>query len=296
MGIHLQEDDSRLALDIKLIKNIKKMKLLKILILIIILQVSIFSQRIVTLAPGLTEIVFSLGKGKNIIGNTKFCNFPEKAKKIRKIGGYLDLNLEVLIDLKPDIIILYPEHYNKIKILKDKAELLIVKHETLNDIFNSIRLISEKLKKIEKGKLITSKIKKALMNIKLKTLKKKKFKTLLIAGRNPDQLTNITIIGKTDFLNEILEISGGINAYNGDIPYPNISLESIVYMNPDFIIEFSYFYTDKKRKEILNLWSKHDIITAVNKERIKIVKETFLLIPGPRVGEIAKKLYNFFYD
>lgn len=272
------------------------MKLLKILILIIILQVSIFSQRIVTLAPGLTEIVFSLGKGKNIIGNTKFCNFPEKAKKIRKIGGYLDLNLEVLIDLNPDIIILYPEHYNKIKILKDKAELLIVKHETLNDIFNSIRLISEKLKKIEKGKSITSKIKKALMNIKLKTVKKKKFKTLLIAGRNPDQLTNITIIGKTDFLNEILEISGGINAYNGDIPYPNISLESVVYMNPDFIIEFSYFYTDKKKKEILNLWSKHDIITAVKKERIKIIKETFLLIPGPRIGEIAKKLYNFFYD
>ncbi len=190
------------------------MKLLKILILIIILQVSIFSQRIVTLAPGLTEIVFSLGKGKNIIGNTKFCNFPEKAKKIRKIGGYLDLNLEILIDLNPDIIILYPEHYNKIKILKDKAELLTVKHETLNDIFNSIRLISEKLKKIEKGKLITSKIKKTLMNIKLKTLKKKKFKTLLIAGRNQDQLNNITIIGKTDFLNEILEITGGINAYN----------------------------------------------------------------------------------
>jgi len=272
------------------------MKILRILILIIILQVSIFSQRIITLAPGLTEIVFSLGKGENIVGNTKFCDFPEKAKKIKKIGGYLDLSLEILIDLKPDIIILYPEHYNKIKIVKDKAELLIVKHKTLKDIFDSIQLISEKLGEIERGELIISKIKKTLMNIRLKTLKKKKFKTLLIIGRNPDQLTNITIMGKNDFLNEILEISGGINAYKGNIPYPNISLESVVYMNPDFIIEFSNLYSDKKRKEILNLWSKHYIITAVKKERIKIIKETFLLIPGPRVGEIAKKLYNFFYD
>ena len=91
------------------------MKILRILFLIIILQASIFSQRIITLAPGLTEIVFFLGKGKNIVGNTKFCDFPEEAKKIKKIGGYLDLSLEILIDLKPDIIILYPEHYNKIK-------------------------------------------------------------------------------------------------------------------------------------------------------------------------------------
>lgn len=272
------------------------MKILRILIVIIILQVSIFSQRIITLAPGLTEIVFFLGKGKNIVGNTKFCDFPKEAKKIKKIGGYLDLSLEILIDLKPDIIILYPEHYNKIKILKDKAELLIVKHKTLKDIFDSIQLISEKLGEIERGELIISKIKKTLMNIRLKTLKKEKFKTLLIVGRNPDQLTNITIIGKKDFLNEILEISGGINAYNGNIPYPNISIESVVYMNPDFIIEFSNHYSDKKRKEILNLWAKYDIITAVKKKRIKIISEVFLLKPGPRVGEIAKKLYNFFYD
>ena len=155
-------------------------------------------------------------------------------------------------------------------------------------------MISEKLGEIERGELIISKIKKTLMNIRLKTLKKKKFKTLLIIGRNPDQLTNITIMGKNDFLNEILEISGGINAYNGNIPYPNISIESVVYMNPDFIIEFSNLYSDKKRKEILNLWAKYDIITAVKKKRIKITSEIFLLKPGPRVGEIAKKLYNFF--
>lgn len=272
------------------------MKISRILIVIIILQVSIFSQRIITLAPGLTEIVFSLGKGKNIVGNTKFCDFPEQAKKIKKIGGYLDLNLEILIDLKPDIIIFYPEHYNKIKILKDKAELLIVKHKTLKDIFDSIQLISEKVGEIERGKSIISKIKKTLMNIRLRTLKKRKFKTLLIVGRNPDQLTNITIVGKNDFLNEILEISGGKNAYNGEIPYPNISIESVVYMNPDFIIEFSNLYSDKKRKKIQNIWAKYDIITAVKKKRIKITIDLFLLKPGPRVGEIAKKLYNFFYD
>lgn len=137
-------------------------------------------------------------------------------------------------------------------------------------------------------------MKSTLATIRDRTRNIKKRKTLVIAGRNPDQLNNIFIIGKKDFLNEILEMAGGINAYTGDIPYPNISIESVVKMNPDFIIELSTYNPDLKKEKMIQLWQKFKLIKAVKSNQIIFIEDNFWLRPGPRVGEIAKKLYNLF--
>ncbi len=269
------------------------MKIFKILLIFIAIFPSlIFSERIITLAPALTEIVFALGKGDSIVGNTKFCDFPEKARTITKVGGFMDLNVEMVIHLKPDLIILYPENFEKMKILKNRTKLLIVKHKTLNHLYEAIITISKELKKIKKGKLMVSNIKIILEKICKDSTNKKKVKTLLIAGRNPDQLSNMTIIGKKDFLNQVLEISGGINAYEGSIEYPNISIESIISMNPDFIIEFSVFFQGIDKQKVMDIWNKYKIIRAVKNNKIKIITDPKWLRPGPRIGEITLELFD----
>ncbi len=271
------------------------MKIIKILLIFITIFPSlIFSERIITLAPALTEIVFALGKGDSIVGNTRFCDFPEKARAITKIGGFMDLNIEMVINLKPDLIILYPENFEKMKILKNRTKLLTVNHKTLNHLYEAITTISKELKEITKGEFMVSNIKITLENIRNKSQNKKKRKTLLIAGRNPDQLSNMYVIGNKDFLNDILEISGGINAYTGNILYPNISIESVVSMNPDYIIELSAFNQQIQEDKILKLWEKYKIITAARRNRIIIIKDSFWFRPGPRVVKIAEKLYELF--
>ncbi|HSQ34898.1 MAG TPA: ABC transporter substrate-binding protein, partial [Candidatus Binatia bacterium] len=70
---------------------------------------SVFPQRVVSMAPAITEIVFALGKGDTLVGVTKFCDYPPPAAKIRKIGGMLDVSMETLMDLAPEIILTYPE-------------------------------------------------------------------------------------------------------------------------------------------------------------------------------------------
>jgi iron complex transport system substrate-binding protein len=137
-------------------------------------------------------------------------------------------------------------------------------------------------------------IKSTLNTTRARTRNRAKSKTLLIAGRNPDQLSNIFIIGKKDFLNEILNIAGGVNAYTGDIPYPNISLESVVEMNPDFIIELSTYNPKLNQKKMLHMWKTFNRIQAVKHGRIIFIKQNFWLRPGPRIGEIAKKMINLF--
>jgi len=265
-------------------------KFLSIAALLLAVCLNLRGERIVTLAPALTEMVFALGKGDRIVGITKFCNYPEETKKIPRIGGFLDVNLELLIRQKPDVIIYYQELHEKLNVMKNKSQLVIVKHSNLDDIFNGISTVAKTLGIETKGKALNSRIKEQLDNIRQKNRDGKKPKTLLVIGRNADNLSAMYIIGAKDFLNELLQIAGGVNAYPGNMEYPSISIESIITMNPDVIIELSAFNEGIDDRVVLDSWNKFPFLTAVKKKKIAIIKDSMWLIPGPRVAEIARKM------
>jgi iron complex transport system substrate-binding protein len=102
------------------------------------------------------------------------------------------------------------------------------------------------------------------------------------------------IIGARDFLNELLDAAGGVNAYEGDISYPSVSIESVVAMNPEVIIELSAFNEGIKEEKVLALWERFPFISAVKNKKIKIIKDDLWLIPGPRVPLIAERMQEFF--
>lgn len=254
----------------------------------------VFSQRIVSMAPALTEIVFALGKGNMLVGVTKYCDYPPDAQKIAKIGGFFDVNMEALLNLAPEIIIAYPEHYSQVKFLESRAIVLVVKHQSLSDLFQSIYVIGQALNVETQAQIMVFTLQKKLADISAGVGSRKKTRTLIVAGRNIDELKNMYIIGKNDFLNDLLEIAGGINAYQGAINYPNISMEAVIYLNPDFILEISTHYEGIDSEKIFKLWSSYNLIKAVRNKQIKTISESFWLRPGPRVGLIAEELSRFF--
>jgi iron complex transport system substrate-binding protein len=255
---------------------------------------TIFPQRVVSLAPGLTEIVFALNRGNTLVGVTKFCDYPVAAKRIKKIGGFLDFNIEALISLAPDIILIYPEHYEKMGPLKWKARIVMVRHNRLTDLLRSVLEIGRALNAEIEAKQLVDSIQKKLQNISDRVKGRRKVRTLFVAGRNFDELKNMYIIGKKDFINDLLEIAGGSNAYEGGINYPSISMESVIFLNPEYIFEISAHYERIPDEKIFTLWEHYDMVQAVAKRQIKIIKNSFWLRPGPRVGLIAEELAGFF--
>jgi iron complex transport system substrate-binding protein len=253
-------------------------------------------ERIITIAPALTEIVFALGKGDRIVGNTKFCNYPEAAKKIPRIGGFVDVNLEILISKKPTIVFLYKENYGKLKVLEGRTRLVVVRHTNLPDIYDGIETIAAELKVKERGRQLVDSIKNRLHKIKRNAAGQARPKTLLIIGRNRDKLSSMYIIGRNDFLTELIEIAGGVNAYGGDINYPSVSIESVVAMNPDVIFELSAHNEGIKKERIFKQWNTFPFISAVKTRKIEIIREQVWLIPGPRVIQIAEKMQQLFYE
>ena len=248
------------------------------------------------MAPAVTEIVFALGKGDLLVGVTKFCDYPQAAKKIAQVGGLLDINIEALLALTPKIVIVYPEQYPQVKFLESQALVLVVKHQCLADLYDSIFAIGRVLHTETEANGMVSGIQNKLKDIEVLVGKKKKARTLMIAGRNGDELKNMYIIGKNDFLNNLLEIAGGINAYQGAVHYPNISMETVIFLNPEFILEISAHYEGISDEKISALWSPFQMIHAVRNQKIKIITESFWLRPGPRVGLIAGELAGIFSD
>jgi iron complex transport system substrate-binding protein len=264
-------------------------------ILILFLSAAtIFPQRVVSLAPGLTEIVFALNRGNTLVGVTKFCDYPAAAKRIKKIGGFLDFNIEALISLAPDIIIMYPEHYEKMGPLKRNVRIVMVRHNRLTDLLRSVLEIGRALNAEVEAKQLVDSTQKKLQNISERVKGRRKVRTLFVAGRNFDELKNMYIIGKKDFINDLLEIAGGSNAYEGGINYPSISMESVIFLNPEYIFEISAHYERISDEKIFTLWEPYDMVQAVAKRQIKIIKDSFWLRPGPRVGLIAEELAGFF--
>ena len=118
---------------------------MKFFLFILIFCVNLLgSERIVTLSPSINEIVFALGVGENVVANTKHCDFPEESKSVPKIGGYNNISLEKVLELKPTVVIGqdYDEKLNSnLKALGIKT--LIYKTNTISSIKNTILELGE---------------------------------------------------------------------------------------------------------------------------------------------------------
>lgn len=250
----------------------------------------VFPQRVISLAPGLTEIVFAIGRGDALVGVTKFCDFPEAAKKVAKIGGFLDFSIEAMVALAPDIVIAYPEHADRLRSLPPRVQVVTVAHGRLSDLLASLATIGLKLHAGKEAEQLARTIRQRLELVARQVAAEKKARALFIAGRNADELKNMFIIGRSDFLNDLLVVAGGVNAYQGEIDYPSISLETVIALDPEFIFEISSHYEGIADERIFALWRPLSMVAAVARGQVRIIRDPSWLRPGPRVAHVAEEL------
>lgn len=238
--------------------------------------------RIVSMAPSITETIFALGLGNNTVGVTKFCKYPPEAEKIAKIGGYLDMNYEMLLKLKPDVVFLLPEHEpSSAKLSAYGIKTVALKPITVSGIRENIAIIGQYCGKPDESKQLTESYSALIKNVSDKTGALEKPKVLIVLDRdqNAAGIKDVFIAGKDQLYDEIAEIAGGRNAYSGSLKYPKISLEGILSMDPDVIIDLSEKAADN--------WGSVKLLKAVKNNRVYIHKTDYTVIPGPRFAKTA---------
>ncbi len=236
--------------------------------------------RIVSLVPSVTEIIYALGKGNLLVGNTIYCNYPEEAKRVYKVGDFLNPSLERILLLKPNIVFLtLPTQ----KIIQEKLELLKIKTfasspKDFSSLLQEIKEIARILGAEKEGESLAQYLFNEVAKVNFSPLK-----VYLEISLQP-----FVSVGKNSFLSDILEKRGLKNIFS-DIAeeYPIVKIEEIRKRDPEVII-------------ILHpLAKKADVEKRIGFESIKAVKEgkiiddlnpDLFLRPGPRIVEGLRSL------
>jgi iron complex transport system substrate-binding protein len=245
--------------------------------------------RIVSLAPNITEILFELGLGEKIVGTSEFSNYPPASKQIPRVGALMNPNFEAIVALKPDLVILVDEMADyKSRFESLGISTLIVKHDSLDEILDSINIIGNRCGKTTEAEKIVGGLKNKISQIQTAAKKQTPPRVLISLGRDYSQdpcskPTNITIAGNDGFYSQMVEYAGGQNVYSGKIPYPVISWESVITMNPQIIIDIGPVETKPIDAEIMTRqWKNFEQIDAAKNNAVYIFTEDYTAIPGPR--------------
>ncbi len=252
-------------------------------------------RRIISLAPSITEILFKLGLGDKVVGVTDYCDSPPEAQTKTKIGGYYDPNYEAIIALRPDIVIMLPEHQGPKQYLsRFGLKILIVDHKSISGILSSTTAIGNACGVEQNAASLLLGLRERMELIKQKTNALTHPKVMVTVGRNmgSGSLKDIYISGIDGFYDEMITLSGGINAYTGNVTFPVVSGEGIIRMNPEVIIDIIPDLEQKgwDKTMISNEWKTISQVDAVKNDRVYIFGEDYVATPGPRFILIMEQM------
>lgn len=192
-------------------------------------------ERVVSLAPNLTESIFAVGAGERLVGVTSFCNYPEEAQKIQKIGDTMNPNMEAIIALKPQIVFVSTasqiENFTK-TLEQQNITVFVTNPKDLNGVLANLRQLGDIFGTMERTTILLNELQEKILAIDEQVKDKPKLKTFVQISKEP-----LFTIGKDSFLTEIIERGGGISVTKTvETAYPKLSKETALALNPDAII------------------------------------------------------------
>ncbi|MFH1825732.1 MAG: helical backbone metal receptor [bacterium] len=261
-------------------------------------------QRIISAMPSITEILYALELDEKIVGVTTNCNYPPRAKKKQKVGGFF-LNLEKVVSLDPDLIIMQADAQPKdIKRFREYGlPVYTVNPLTIEELMVVIREIGEKTGTQGKAQQITKDMQSRLRGVerryksfkpsladvlKLWQAKEKKRQALVIVGLNP-----LIVAGGGTFIDDVIKKAGVENvAGKARAAYPQFSFERLVKEDPQYIIMPKGLIA----KEAMRKDKRWRSLEAVRQDRILFVDQDIISRPGPRVVEAVEAIAEFIYQ
>lgn len=248
-------------------------------------------ERIISLVPSSTEILYALGLGEKIVGVTTYDDYPEEVKSIEKIGD-LKVNTEKVVSLNPDLIIANSLNGDATERLRSLGlTVLVVNAKTFNDVFTNIEMIGKATGTSNQAAELIASMKKDVEEIKkvVKDVPQDK-KPKVWIEINEELFT----AGKGTFIHEIVEMAGGVNIAADLEGWKQLSEEQIILRNPDVILN-TYSHTNSNAVKQIKERAKWQQMNALKNGKVFDVDSNKMSRPSPRITqglkEVAKILH-----
>ncbi len=259
-------------------------------------------ERIISLAPSNTEILFALGLGDKVVGVTEYCNYPPEAKAKEKVGSYSTPNIERVIDLEPDLVLVaHGNPIGTVEALKGfNLTVVGLKSDNLDEILYDMRLVGEITGQSDNASVLVADMAQRIevTEERMSELKGVEKPTVLhIIWHDP-----IWVAGKGTFEAELIRKSGGVNVAPVE-GYKAISLEKVIELNPEVIITPSGtgmgFAKTNYTYEYIIGEPRLRSVDAVSDNRVYVIDADIVCRAGPRIAdaleEMAKMIHPELY-
>ncbi len=250
-------------------------------------------QRIVSITPAGTEILFDLGLGNRVVAVTKYCKWPPAARTKLQLGDMMSVNLESLAATSPDLVVLS----NMNGTLRSQVEKMgyatvSVNQDNFGEICDSMLRVGEVCGVREAAEKRVAELKEAVRAVAAKAKKGAPGPRVLVCvGRDPADtgMKALYVAGPKSFYQDLLREAGAENAFTQDVPYAQISREGLLRADPDVVLELigeSGMGADMPTKKILAPWEKIADLRAVRDGSVAVIRGDFTLRAGPRYPQV----------
>ncbi len=248
-------------------------------------------ERVVSLAPNLTEIVYAVGAGKRLVGNTTYCNYPPEAKDVAKVGDTMQPNIESIIALHPQLVLVSTasqlEAFTR-QMEQQNIPIYVTDPRDMAGVLRTIQSVGEILGERERAIQVVGDLRKRASLVEETVKGRKPMRVFYQVSREP-----LYTAGRDSFITDLIKRAGG-ESVTADVPgaWPTYSQESALAAQPDAIILPTYDSMDQGNMEIAAALKNSP---AAKNKRTYGINGDLLSRPGPRLvdglEEIARKLH-----
>jgi iron complex transport system substrate-binding protein len=236
---------------------------------------------VVSLAPSVTEMLFAIGAGEQLVGVTQFCNYPPEALMKPKVG-YGNPNLESLVALQPDLVVAPSEIIKPDLLLKLdqlKIPVFVIKDTNVEDIFVHLQTLGRMLNRSTAANAVAMELRQQVAQIKQRTEKLSPVRVLYVLNSQP-----LITVGPGSFIDQLIVLAGGVNvAAKSGTSYPRMSMEVVLQDDPEVLV-FPVGETEGISDSEQQEWRQWSTMTAVKRGRLHQIPADLLNRPGPRIA------------
>ncbi len=257
-----------------------------------------YPQRIVSLSPNVTEILYGVGAFGRVVGVSDYCTYPPEVKNLPHVGGWIDSNLEKITALHPDLVILAQSQTAFVlDHLKDLGlRTLIVPDRSLADSLMSIEEIGRATGNAAEAEKLVRQTKSSLDHIRSITKPLPRRTVLFVVDRTPGTLRDLYVATGGSFLAELVEIAGG--RLVGDVSrtgYVKIGKDAVLTLNPEVVFDMAHGSSGRLGEDSEAIWEELPELRAVRERRVYAIRDELVVHGSQFVAHSAELLASLLH-
>lgn len=250
------------------------------------------AKRIVSLVPAVTEMLFAIGAGPQVVGVSSYDSEPPEVQRLPRVGALLDPDLERILALRPDLAVIYGSQ-DELRQQLERANVPVFsyRHAGLDAIWDTIHRLGASTGHTAEAAALNARIKADLDAVQRRVAGRPPPRVLVVFGRDPGSLRNIFVSGGVGFLHEIVSLAGGTNVL-ADVQREGLQIgaEPVLARQPDVILELRAEGTPDDEAAVRRAWQSLSAVPAVRNGRVHALYGSELVVPGPRIARAAERI------